>query len=69
MYAQCPNNPFKAHLQNLHSKIILLCTFFYVCWGKKKKKKKVLTMWILLEEEYDNTLSLGYMFICVLMKF
>lgn len=37
--------------------------------GGKRKKKKVLTMWILLEEEYDNAVSLGYMFICVLMKF
>lgn len=68
MYAQRPNNPFKAHLQNLHSKIILLCTFF-LCLLGEKGKKKVLTMWILLEEEYDNAVSLGYMFICVLMKF
>lgn len=62
MYAQCPNSPFKAHLQNLQLDIILLCTLFYICW-----EKKMLTVRLLLEEEHNNILSLGYMFICMVL--
>lgn len=31
------------------------------------KKKKMLTVWLLLEEEHNNILSLGYMFICMVL--